>query len=512
MSGPTDVKPRKRRRWLRRIIVAVLLVLVLAIGAGQFILWSDFPRSLVVSTLERQLGLRIEARSLSTGWFGRTTLRDVTAALPLGEDIFFTVPTMRVAHTSLVRMIFGANLRIERVELDRPDLLVRQYVSGRWNVQEAVDVVTRATRRTGAGATTASARVTSASIPELRVSAGTVRIIDKSNHETRLAPLDVSGTRDGPIVYRYAGNVPERLELKGQLVPGGYWQHEFDLALTQPDDWLRPFVAPLPDETAVSANWRGQVRDDALIGRVDFGSLRAGPVTASGVVLATGARDAFTFEPQRLLVQTGTAVAPQLLVHAGALVVTGPSIVARGLRVSGAGGNAAVNGSWDRTTRDGELRAVWSNLVLRDGVRQSGSFDAKVTTVFPDQPRIAATIVSSGSTGAGGGGDWDARVEVTGDGESVNDINWRARFASARYDWRRDVDQTGLTVTAPQRGSVITLDDVALPERGRLTGRGRVDLASREWWLWVSGGEFALPSMQRSRLAIDFNAWGTFDT
>src|SRR5688500_18461058 len=168
---PTPL-PRRTRRWLRRTVVAILLVLVLSVGAGQFILWSDFPRNLVVTTLERQLGLRVEARSLSTGWFGRTTLRDVTAALPLADEIFFTVPRMDVSHTSLVRMIFGAILRLERIELQQPDLLVRQYVSGRWNVQEAVDVVGRATRRTGGGTTAPPARVTSASIPELRINSG----------------------------------------------------------------------------------------------------------------------------------------------------------------------------------------------------------------------------------------------------------------------------------------------------------------------------------------------------
>jgi hypothetical protein len=506
--------PRRKRRWLRRVIVAVLLVLVLSIGAGQFILWSDFPRNLVVRSLERQLGLRIEARSLSTGWFGRTTLRDVTAALPLADEIFFTVPRMDVSHTSLVRMIFGANLRLERLVLHRPDLLVRQYVSGRWNVQEAVDIITRATRRTGGSAATpAPARLTSASIPALRIIDGTLRIIDKAHRETHLGPLDVAGERDGAIVYRYTGTVPERLELEGQLVPGGHWLHEFDLALTQPDDWLRPLVgARLPDETALSANWRGQVRDGAVVGRVDFGAIRAGAVTASGFGLATGARGVITFEPQRLLVQTGTAVAPQLLVHAGEIAVDGPTITARDLRVIGARGNAEVNGTWDRTTRAGDLKAVWRDLVLREGVRQSGSFDAKVTNVFPDQPRIAATLVSAGSAGAGdGGGDWDARVEITGDGQSFNHLNWRARLESARYDWRRDVDLTGLTIAATQRDNVITIDDVTLPERGRLTGRGRIDLDSREWWLWLGGGEFAVPRLRRSRLAIDLSAWGSFD-
>ena len=63
----TTVPGRRKRRWLRRAIVALLLVLVLSVGAGQVILWSDFPRDLVVNALQRQLGLRVQTRSLSTG-------------------------------------------------------------------------------------------------------------------------------------------------------------------------------------------------------------------------------------------------------------------------------------------------------------------------------------------------------------------------------------------------------------------------------------------------------------
>ena len=510
MPNPAT-EPRKRRTWLRRIVVALLLVLVLAIGAGQFILWSNFPRDLVVRTLERQLGLRIGAQALSTGWFGRTTLRDVTAALPLADEIFFTVPQMRVAHTSLVRMIFGGDLRIERIELDRPDLLVRQTISGRWNVQDVVDVVARATRRAPGAATGSSTRVTSASIPALRISDGLLRIVDRDGRETRIAPLAASGERDGPIAYRYTAHVPDRLDLTGQLVPGGYWLHEFDLTLAQPDDWLRALAPRLPDDTHVALNWRGQVRDAALVGRIELASLRAGALSASGHVLATASRDGLTFEPQRLIVGTGAPAAPELLVHAGMVRVDGPSIVARGVRLSGAGGNAELTGSWDRTTSAGDLHAVWRDLVLREGLSQSGSLDATVATVFPDQPRITATIASTGAAVNDGEATWEARLEITGEGRSFRNIDWRARFTKAFYDWRRDVDLTGLTIAATQRDGVITVEDVALPERGRLAGRGRIDLGSQEWWLWVGGGEFALPRVRRSRLAIDLNAWGSFD-
>ena len=95
-AGPTPevAAPRRkpRRRWARRILVALLILIALVAVVTQVVLWTDFPRKLVLGLVEKELGLRVEAASLSTGWLGHTTLRDVRLSLPLkADEAFFDV-------------------------------------------------------------------------------------------------------------------------------------------------------------------------------------------------------------------------------------------------------------------------------------------------------------------------------------------------------------------------------------------------------------------------------------
>jgi hypothetical protein len=96
------------RKWTRRILIALLIVIVLAIAITQIVLWTDFPRTLVIRLVQQQLGLRVEAKSLSTGWFGSTTLNDVKVSLPLADESFLSMPTMEVDHTALIPLLRGA--------------------------------------------------------------------------------------------------------------------------------------------------------------------------------------------------------------------------------------------------------------------------------------------------------------------------------------------------------------------------------------------------------------------
>src|SRR5690349_8224529 len=93
------------RRWSLRLLLITLLLLVVAVVATQFVLWSDVPRDLVLGQLQKQLGLRVSAASLTTGWLGNTQLHDVAIALPLSDDALAKVPEMRVKHTSLIGLL-----------------------------------------------------------------------------------------------------------------------------------------------------------------------------------------------------------------------------------------------------------------------------------------------------------------------------------------------------------------------------------------------------------------------
>jgi len=97
-------RPRHRHRfrdWLVRFLMIAVVIVALLGVAVQIILTTDLPRNLVVSGLERQLGLRVTASSMQTGWMGRSNLDDVTLALPLVEESFLQVPHLKIKHSTL---------------------------------------------------------------------------------------------------------------------------------------------------------------------------------------------------------------------------------------------------------------------------------------------------------------------------------------------------------------------------------------------------------------------------
>src|SRR5437763_701229 len=145
IANPKSQISNPMRRWIRRILLGLLLVILLVIATTQVVLLSDYPRRLVVGLVQRQLGLRVQATALSTGWFGHTTLRDVKLSLPLAEESFLEVPRMEVTHTWLAKLALTQNFELEGLSLQEPKLVVRQDSAGHWNIQDVVELVARAT-------------------------------------------------------------------------------------------------------------------------------------------------------------------------------------------------------------------------------------------------------------------------------------------------------------------------------------------------------------------------------
>src|SRR5690242_5454796 len=96
--------PKRRRRWLRWLVglVATVLVLLILIAVTvQIVLGTTLPKRLILGELQNAFGLRVEAQSMSVGWLGHTTLKNVTLSLPLAEHSLLDVPQMDVEHTNL---------------------------------------------------------------------------------------------------------------------------------------------------------------------------------------------------------------------------------------------------------------------------------------------------------------------------------------------------------------------------------------------------------------------------
>src|SRR5687768_11367704 len=188
------------RRWSIRILIALLVLLIVVIGVTQAVLWTDVPQRIVLAQVQKQLGLRMEAKSVTTGWFGRTDLKDVTLSLPLAEESFLTMPSLEVGHTWLPWLILTRKVEIESLELNDAALVVQQDEAGRWNLQDVLELLARTGgKQQATGALGTTTRPQQPKLPEVRLHKGTVTITDRRGRTTKLAPLEFSGLPDGPL-------------------------------------------------------------------------------------------------------------------------------------------------------------------------------------------------------------------------------------------------------------------------------------------------------------------------
>jgi hypothetical protein len=246
-AATARLKRRPPRRWIKRLVVLAVVLLVLIVGVVQIILATGLPRKMVLRMLEQQLGLRVGARTLATGWGGHSTLDDVTLTLPLAEEAFFTMPRLEVNHTNLPMLLIGRPVRIQEIRLESPRLVVRQDPLGRWNVYEAVALITRAAGGKSADVERKSASGKAVALPKLTLSKGTLVLTDRHGKSATLSPLEIHGQPHGSLAWHFEGRIGEEIEITdGRIAPGQNWSHQAKIVLRELGQILKPWAKNFP--------------------------------------------------------------------------------------------------------------------------------------------------------------------------------------------------------------------------------------------------------------------------
>ncbi len=500
------------RRWTLRVSLAVLGLLVVGAVTVQAVLMTDVPKRIVLGQLQKQLGLKVSAATLRTGWGGTTNLSNVTLALPLAGESFLDVPKMTVRHTSLPMLLLTRSVVIDALELDRPNLAVQRDEAGKWNVADVAELIGRAGGKQNETATGTP------KLPAVTITQGTVVVDDATLGQRRTIPdLNVTGRRDGPLVYRYDVKVSDRVSLVGQVAPGAPWKHEVDAQLADFAEWLKPWVQELPADAAISAQWAGQLDGDGRVqGRLELVRARAGAVAAKGAVAIRHNGDgSFTAEPVGITVTTGQAALPEVQLASGRLTADGKGVRAERLLVTGVGGQARVDGNFALLTRSGELSAEWTDLLVPQlGIKNlTGSLKAEVGSPFPDRPQLKAKLVASGTTPDG---PFAATLGVDGSGRSGwGEMDWRL-FAE-NLDWNGNYplsfDGSVIRVETTHRResgpAIVRLLGVEKPGEPVVAG-GEIDLSTGKWKAWLNAGAIALPKSDK-QMSLALDAWGNRD-
>jgi hypothetical protein len=517
--------PPKKKHWVRRILIT-LVVLVAALAlAVQIVLATDLPRGIVVAQLEKQLGLHLTVKSLKTTWLGKTELHNVTIGLPLADKAFLDVPVMRVRNTTLFGLMLGRPVAVKSIELDRPHLYVLQGSDGTWNLQELAALLGR-TGGQKPGEESAQTSATPA-MPDVRINDGVVSVIDNKNRTAEIQPLSVRGYRESGVAWKYDVDVPSRVNIAGQLVPGGNWEHVVAVKVQDIGAWARPWSADFPN-LGVDATWRGAMTAGGVGGRMEVRKLTiapadqttAGPATtpttrpAAGTTAIMGAfvveagGGKVTLRPDNLLLNAGSGPASQLRLASGAISFNSASkdLTVSNLIVALFGGTTKIAADYNLNASTGKIDVAWEKLALPGNTSSGGTFTATVVKPFPDRFKVAARFNSKGTQGVA---NWMAGIGFDLTGKSFSDFDWNLHVDKLLWQRRNlGIQLDGLALSGGLHDNALVLGSIGMGNRDLIAGSAVYRFSgARPWEVHLRGQHWPLHALQ-TEVAFDLNARG----
>lgn len=492
-------RPRRRRhrvrRWTSRGFLVLVVLLLVAFVGISLVLRTGLPKRVVIKSLQEQFGLRVNAESLSVGWTGRTELKDVTMSLPLAKEAMLSVPELRVKHTNLVSVLLGRPVRMQSVELRRPKLVVVQDPMGRWNVQEAMALITRATGGKGA-ADEQNATKAPIELPKVALSQGTVVLVDNKGKSVTLEPFELHGEPKGPLVWDFRAKVQPDIEVEGSLAPAQDYAHRASFRVERIPDEFKAWFATLPDPMRLEGDWDGKVKDGMVAGRVELKNSRIADVGLAGAMgVKQEDNQIFAFTPDALRV-SAPGIGPQpARFTAGAFRVGQARVKADGVRLAAMGGTVRVDGEYSWGAGTGSIDAGWADLSVRNAITTEGELHAQIEQPFGAPPQLKGTLVTRGAAPRG---KWDARATLLGHGPSYSNFTVELRVPEFNFDGTtRDLQMKDLLARVVTDGQVVSIQQLRLGDTGRVNGFGRYHLKDHDWWLSLDLRQLAVPNVTR---------------
>jgi hypothetical protein len=508
--------PRKfsLRRWMLRFLVAAVTLCIVVFAVVEIVLSTSIPRRIVIAQVQQVLGLRITADSVSTGWLGHTTLRNVTVSLPLAEHAFLQMPELRVTHTVLPIVLLTQSVDIQSIALDQPRIYVTQDRDGRWNLQDVVRILLRIG---GNGQPQSNQQSSPLVLPRVALGDGEIDVKDSMGRQAIIAPLNVSGLSILPLVWQYDAScdtaMGAHLKLTGRVAPNDNFSHELNFSASNLASLLKPWIADFDPAASVTGHWRGAKTADGVAGRLQLRSLNYEGVSAEqGDVAIAAAGDSITASASRLVVHVGNGLLASFAVTGGSFSLDSTAAKANALEISALNGRILANGSIGFADQSGALHVEWKTLAPIPTIRSSGSFDAMLRGNWPDQKSLKVDVAT---TGMAAQGNYAAHIVLAGGGKAWNAANWTVTAPTLQWSGKQPVVLDHLAAHLATLPGQITLADVSLPGSNSVAGEGRLRFdqqnpfsSAYNWWLFLQGQNWTIPHGAGASLAFGFNAWG----
>jgi hypothetical protein len=459
-------------RWTIRILIVFVVLVLAAAVIVHFVLESRWLSDLILSRAGDAIGMEVTADSVSVGWGGETTIRNAAVTMPLTGEVVLAAERIEVAHEGIPLLILGWPVNVRSVQVDAPQVYLRRYESGRWNVQ---DVWTRVRiERDSAGEE--SKRI---SLPEVVIQGAQVHIAEPHGVSQTVGPVDFLAEPQGRLLWKFDLQMPQTVEVQGQVVSGRDWAHRVGFHVADVASWVRQLAGSDLKPIRATGRWEGRILQDSLTGTLRLDALAVGPVAVYGGVVVQARSGGLTLTAKDLAVTDPNIAGREVRLVGGSIHMDGERIRVEQLAAVSDQFAANVNGKWDLKTRSGEFSGSWA--AATDG--QAGPCNGTYRVAVESPPFGRKTVRASiNGEAAASFGEVAVAASIEGGGPDWRQSQWQITVPTLR--WSREDKEVNLGGTAAEvrlAWPEIRLTDLRVPGAETTDVDAFFDPNTRRW-------------------------------
>lgn len=499
------------RRWLIRLMVVLLVLLVVLAGGVQAVLWSDLPRSVAADQLAKQTGLVVELDGLSTGWAGQTRVEGLTLRLPLSDKPAVRLREATLHHTALPTLAATQSFTLARVEAEGLSLNLRRLEDGRWNAAKLVQTIAANQPASNEPAQTppplpvVDARDVTVTVQRdgkrIALPTAVVRLSEQAEGSGRLN-VNARAAGIGQVTGVVARRAPYTHRLALTLRPGGDW----------PGELLGPDAAGAITRLGGTVHWQGAAQAKGLAGRVRFDPLSYGQARVTGGVDLELAGGDLTARPAGLTLRHPRLPGPEpVALTGGRAGFADGRVTLTGVTADTLGGTVRLGGDFDTGDLTGELALDWAGLEYPAEMVHAGRFALDISRRRPGRRSVGGTMTVTGRKSPVG--PWETRLSLDLSGRSWTSLAGQLSLDRLRIDRPNQdagpIAMRGLDAEVAVSPEQIALNEVSMTGPGapaELSSEGRFSWASQQWGFDFSARELnvtGLPAIERVVLGIE---------
>lgn len=459
-------------RWTIRIVLAFVVLVAAVAVIAHFVLQSVWLHELILARVSDETGLVVTAESLHVGWGGNTTIKEVTARMPLEDEVILTADRISLTHEVLPLLILKRSLSVQSVEVDSPKANLCRYEGGRWNIQDAWTRL-----RTNFDGT--DEKGGKANLPRLVIRNALTRITEPNGTSHTVGPLHFEARQEGQMVWQFELELPQAVDVEGRVAQGSDWTHEIGFAVGRIEPLVREVLGRDLSPIQIAGHWEGRVLKDQLSGVLRLDKLSVGQLVLHGGALIEASPEQITLTPRSLVLSEPNLAGEEIQLIAGAVQITQKRLNIERLAAKTSRLMGQLSGHWDLDTRVGEVAGSWVTTYKGPAPSYHGTCEASVKSPRYGRKEAQVSVTAQADTAFG---DWSFDAAAQGVGTDWPKSKWQVSFPTFLWSRNeREVDLTGAAAEVDVQWPEVRLTSLHMPNADQASAGAEYNVDTRRW-------------------------------